>query len=90
MVRIVSWLVYVSPDVTNLPATKALRTSSQPGLTRALSERLKLNLDPPIYAVDSPGVMMPFLGVGDVGKERGMKLALIGMDCCNVSSTKSS
>ncbi|KAG8959083.1 Mitochondrial GTPase [Tulasnella sp. 419] len=58
-------------------STKALRTSAQPGLTRALSERLKLNLDPPIYAVDSPGVMVPFLGRGDEGRERGVKLALI-------------
>ena len=58
---------------------KALRTSAHPGLTRALSTRLKLCLDPLIYAFDSPGVMIPFLGRGDRGAERGVKLALIGM-----------
>ncbi|KAF9816601.1 hypothetical protein IEO21_04002 [Rhodonia placenta] len=59
------------------PTSKALRTSSQPGLTRALSNRLKLSLDPPVYSYDSPGVMLPFLGNGDPGAERGVKLALI-------------
>jgi len=58
-------------------ATKAMRTSAQPGLTQKTSERLKLSLDPMIYAVDSPGVMVPFLGRGDEGRERGLKLALI-------------
>ena len=57
---------------------KALRTSSQPGLTRAVSTRLKLCLDPLVYAYDSPGVMLPFIGKGDRGAERGVKLALIG------------
>lgn len=55
-----------------------MRTSAQPGLTQKTSERLKLSLDPLIYAVDSPGVMVPFLGRGDEGRERGLKLALIG------------
>ncbi|OCH86799.1 P-loop containing nucleoside triphosphate hydrolase protein [Obba rivulosa] len=59
------------------PTAKALRTSSQPGLTRALSTRLKLSLDPLVYSFDSPGVMLPFLGQGDKGAERGVKLALI-------------
>ncbi|TFK46855.1 P-loop containing nucleoside triphosphate hydrolase protein [Heliocybe sulcata] len=59
------------------PTAKALRTSAQPGLTRALSTRLKLSLDPLVYAYDSPGVMLPFLGNGARGAERGVKLALI-------------
>ncbi|CAL1699256.1 unnamed protein product [Somion occarium] len=59
------------------PTPKALRTSAQPGLTRALSTRLKLSVDPLVYAFDSPGVMLPFLGQGDRGAERGVKLALI-------------
>jgi len=59
------------------PTPKALRTSSQPGLTRVLSTRLKLSVDPLVYAFDSPGVMLPFLGKGDAGAERGVKLALI-------------
>lgn len=57
---------------------KALQTSAQPGLTQALSTRLKLSLDPLVYAFDSPGVMLPFLGQGEEGAERGVKLALIG------------
>ncbi|KIY47377.1 P-loop containing nucleoside triphosphate hydrolase protein [Fistulina hepatica ATCC 64428] len=59
------------------PTPKALQTSAQPGLTQALSTRLKLSVDPPIYAFDSPGVMLPFLGSGKAGAERGVKLALI-------------
>jgi hypothetical protein len=57
---------------------KALRTSAQPGLTKALSTRLKLSEDPLVYSFDTPGVMLPFLGRGDRGAERGIKLALIG------------
>lgn len=56
-----------------------MRTSPQPGLTRALSTRLKLSLDPLLYAFDTPGIMLPFLGRGERGAERGIKLALIGM-----------
>ncbi|KAE9404994.1 P-loop containing nucleoside triphosphate hydrolase protein [Gymnopus androsaceus JB14] len=56
---------------------KAFRTSAQPGLTQALSTRLKLSIDPLVYAFDTPGVMLPFLGQGDKGAERGVKLALI-------------
>ncbi|KAI0350860.1 P-loop containing nucleoside triphosphate hydrolase protein [Trametes cingulata] len=59
------------------PTPKALRTSAQPGMTRVLSTRLKLSIDPLVYAYDSPGVMLPFLGKGDKGAERGVKLALI-------------
>lgn len=56
---------------------KALQTSAQPGHTRALSNRLKLSEDPLVYSFDTPGVMLPFLGRGDEGAERGVKLALI-------------
>ncbi|OBZ67826.1 Mitochondrial GTPase 1 [Grifola frondosa] len=59
------------------PTPKALRTSANPGMTRVLSTRLKLSVDPLVYAFDSPGVMLPFLGKGDRGAERGVKLALI-------------
>ena len=48
-------------------------------MTRAMSTRLKLNLDPIIYSIDSPGIMIPFLGYGERAKERGLKLALICM-----------
>ncbi len=47
-------------------------------MTRAISTRLKLSVDPLVYSYDSPGVMLPFLGKGDQGAERGIKLALIG------------
>ncbi|KAJ7359266.1 P-loop containing nucleoside triphosphate hydrolase protein [Mycena albidolilacea] len=56
---------------------KALQTGAHPGLTQALSTRLKLSLSPLVYAFDSPGVMLPFLGLGEAGAERGVKLALI-------------
>ncbi|XP_006463477.1 hypothetical protein AGABI2DRAFT_74137 [Agaricus bisporus var. bisporus H97] len=56
---------------------KALKTSAFPGLTQTVSNRLKLSLDPPVYAYDTPGVMLPFLGRGEEGAERGIKLALI-------------
>lgn len=32
--------------------------------------------DPPIYVYDTPGVMVPFLGHGAAGAERGIKLAI--------------
>ncbi|KAG7095469.1 hypothetical protein E1B28_006209 [Marasmius oreades] len=41
------------------------------------NSRLKLSVDPLVYAFDSPGVMLPFLGQGQKGAERGVKLALI-------------
>ncbi|KAF9480578.1 P-loop containing nucleoside triphosphate hydrolase protein [Pholiota conissans] len=56
---------------------KAFQTSANPGMTQALSTRLKLSLDPLVYAYDSPGIMLPFLGRGEEGAERGVKLALI-------------
>ncbi|GJJ15058.1 hypothetical protein Clacol_009333 [Clathrus columnatus] len=62
------------------PTPKALKTGAHPGLTRALSTRLKLSLDPLIYAFDTPGVMIPFMGHGNRGAERGVKLALIGKE----------
>lgn len=57
---------------------KAFRTSANPGLTQSLSTRLKISEDPIVYAYDSPGIMVPFLGNGEEGAERGVKLALIG------------
>jgi len=56
---------------------KALQTSALPGRTRVLSTRLKLSENPKVYAYDTPGVMVPFLGKGTYGAERGIKLALI-------------
>lgn len=56
---------------------KAMRTSANPGHTQTISTRLKLSEDPLVYSYDSPGVMLPFLGQGPRGAERGVKLALI-------------
>jgi hypothetical protein len=66
-------------DIT--ATSKAFRTSAQPGMTRTLSNRLKLSQDPLLYAFDTPGVMLPYLGSGTRGAERGVKLALIGRKC---------
>lgn len=57
---------------------KAFQTSANPGMTQVLSTRLRLSIDPLVYAYDSPGIMLPFLGRGTEGAERGVKLALIG------------
>ncbi|KAG6902183.1 hypothetical protein C0995_003279 [Termitomyces sp. Mi166 len=59
---------------------KAFQTGAQPGLTQALSTRLKVSLEPLVYAFDTPGVMLPYLGRGEEGAERGVKLALIESD----------
>lgn len=32
--------------------------------------------DPLIYVYDTPGVMLPYLGEGDAGAEKGLKYAL--------------
>lgn len=56
---------------------KALQTSAQPGRTRSISTPLKLNVSPPVYAYDTPGLMVPFLGHGETGAERGAKFALM-------------
>lgn len=62
----------------NQGTPKAFQTSGNPGMTQSLSTRLRLSIDPLVYAYDSPGVMPPFLGRGTEGAERGVKLALIG------------
>jgi hypothetical protein len=79
--------VHAGTAIVVAATPKALRTSSQPGLTRAVSTRLKLSVDPLVYAYDSPGVMVPFIGKGDRGAERGLKLALIG-PCMRPSITR--
>lgn len=63
----------------SLGTPKAFQTSASPGMTQALSTRLKLSLEPLVYAYDTPGIMVPYLGSGFEGAERGVKLALIGL-----------
>jgi mitochondrial GTPase 1 len=55
---------------------KAFQTSNLPGKTRAVSNVVKVLEHPLIYALDTPGVMVPYLGRGAEGAERGVKLAL--------------
>ena len=66
-------------------SSSALRTSRLPGMTRTTSNKLRLCDDPLIYSVDSPGVMIPFLGYGDESRERAVKIGLI----CQFSLTSS-
>lgn len=37
---------------------------------------MRIHDDPLVYVYDAPGVMMPYLGRGDDGVEKGLKLAL--------------
>lgn len=60
-----------------IASSSALRTSKLPGMTRTTSTRLRLCDQPPIYSVDSPGVMVPFLGYGREAREKGVKIGLI-------------
>lgn len=41
------------------------------------SNKIRLCDDPLIYSVDSPGVMIPFLGHGDESRERAVKISMI-------------
>jgi mitochondrial GTPase 1 len=66
--------------ISNTPlsaSSSALKTSRLPGMTRATSNKIRLCDDPLIYSVDSPGVMIPFLGYGDESRERAVKISLI-------------
>jgi len=69
---------WISDRFIPVGTPKAFQTSANPGMTQALSTRLKLSLDPLVYAYDTPGIMLPYLGRGAEGAERGVKLALIG------------
>lgn len=58
-------------------SSSALKTSRLPGMTRATSNKIRLCDDPLIYSVDSPGVMIPFLGHGEASRERAAKISMI-------------
>lgn len=53
---------------------KAARTGNNPGVTRALQTDIKINDVPPVYLVDTPGVMIPNVETAEIA----MKLALLG------------
>ncbi|GFZ51827.1 hypothetical protein JCM24511_09595 [Saitozyma sp. JCM 24511] len=55
---------------------KAFRTGASPGLTRKFTGTVKIHESPNIYVSDTPGVMVPYLGKGEKGAEKGLKLAL--------------
>jgi ribosome biogenesis GTPase A len=59
-------------------AGKASRTGANPGITRKLSEIVKIWEQPPVYIFDTPGIMVKFLGKGDFGAEKALKIALSG------------
>ena len=39
---------------------------------------VKVHEEPTVYVYDTPGIMLPFLGHGEMGAERGLKYALTG------------
>eukprot|EP00040_Diaphanoeca_grandis_P012606 m.63857 g.63857 ORF g.63857 m.63857 type:complete len:308 (+) comp23351_c0_seq1:118-1041(+) len=53
---------------------KCARTGNAPGVTRAIQTDIKIYDTPPVYLVDTPGVMLPNVETVEVG----LKLALVG------------
>lgn len=53
---------------------KAVRTGGLPGITRAVSEFVRISPFPHIYMLDTPGVLMPKI----VDPEMGLKIGLCG------------
>ena len=54
-----------------------LRVGKSPGVTRALETKIKVSLNPLVYLLDTPGIMMPKINNLDTA----MKLA-----CCGESN----
>lgn len=54
---------------------KAASTGDQPGVTRKVAGTIRVHNNPNIYLIDSPGVMLPFLG----DPISAIKIALTGM-----------
>ncbi|WWC85902.1 uncharacterized protein L201_000772 [Kwoniella dendrophila CBS 6074] len=55
---------------------KVFRTGAEAGITRKLTGTVRIYEDPSVYVYDTPGVMVPYLGRGEDGAEKGLKLAL--------------
>jgi ribosome biogenesis GTPase A len=53
---------------------KAARTGRKPGVTRLISEQIKISEDPKVYLWDSPGILLPKIKDAEVG----MRLAVTG------------
>lgn len=54
--------------------TTASKTGARPGVTRQLGAATMVNNSPPVYLVDTPGIMLPRVDDAEVG----LKLALTG------------
>ncbi|OXB38308.1 hypothetical protein LQV05_006553 [Cryptococcus neoformans] len=55
---------------------KAFQTGALAGVTKKLTGTVRIYEEPQVYVYDTPGVMMPYLGKGEEGGEKGLKLAL--------------
>ncbi|KAK0542476.1 Mitochondrial GTPase 1 [Tilletia horrida] len=64
------------PGHTRKVAGTVRITAQPPKLEGSGSVQRADSGDPPIYVYDTPGIMVPFLGRGVRGSERGIKLAL--------------
>jgi ribosome biogenesis GTPase A len=56
---------------------KRAKVGSQPGVTRHLNQ-VQVHTNPPIFLLDTPGVMVPHIGSAEEDVECGLKLALTG------------
>jgi ribosome biogenesis GTPase A len=56
---------------------KKAKVGSQPGVTRHLNQ-VQVHFDPPVFLLDTPGVMVPHIGAAEEDVECGLKLALTG------------
>jgi ribosome biogenesis GTPase A len=55
---------------------KAFIVGAEAGVTRKLTGTVRISKDPSVFVYDTPGVMVPFLGHGEDGAEKGLKFAL--------------
>ncbi|EGD76372.1 hypothetical protein PTSG_01072 [Salpingoeca rosetta] len=53
---------------------KCARTGDRPGVTRTVQQDVKIHDDPPVYILDTPGVMIPDLD----NQDHAMTLAMLG------------
>ncbi|EDV92739.1 GH18661 [Drosophila grimshawi] len=58
----------------HLKKRSAARVGAEAGVTRSVGERIKIQEQPPVYMIDTPGILQPSV----TDDEMGMKLALVG------------
>ncbi|XP_022231617.2 mitochondrial GTPase 1 [Drosophila obscura] len=58
----------------HLKKRSAARVGAEAGVTRAVGERIKIQENPAVYMIDTPGILQPSV----TDDEMGMKLALVG------------